>query len=186
MSELDTPPDPEAYDAVERRISAHQAEGGPPPDWEARVWAQIARGGGERSRGPIWRWLLASVAVVAAALVALNLRPTDDRFVVEVRRGEQIVRGMNAAPGDAIIVYAGDGGADFVAVRVYRNDAAVVGVCVAAGECRVTLDAPGTYRVVLGRGDDVWPRPAGTLDEDVGRARARGLEVTISEPIDVR
>lgn len=185
MSEQDPAPDPASYDPLERQLADHQAEGGPPPDWEARVWAQVAEG--QSAAGAWWRWLLPPL-LFGAATVAFLLWPSvpDDGFTLQIKRGVRLMRGLSAAPGDELVVRAGAGGRAHVEVRVYRGDTTLVGRCVGAGDCRVELASPGAYRVLLVRADVTIGAKSAGLDDDLGRARAAGADVEVSEPVDVR
>ena len=147
--------------------------------------------------------VVALAGLAAAAAIAFVLvrrpgapRPASLRVDATVASGEGTPRGSGAAAiGDRLTALgrlAGPG-----ALRVYRDDRVLVVECPGAPPCRatrdgattvhsatVTLDAPGTYRVVVFDGAGL-PPSVGSFDRDVAALPAA---VTYAEarPVAVR
>lgn len=194
------PLDPDRLDALERRLAALHADASPPPDWEARVWARIAREE-DRARSPSrWRWLAAALPLGAAAVAGLfvylrgasTVQPVEPGLEIAIHQGGERVRGRAPAAGDVLVVRAGTGGAARAEVRVYRGDGELVARCGDGPGCRregdlvearVELPSPGEYRGLLLFSAEPIPPPAGSLDADVAAARAAGARFELSPPV---
>lgn len=165
-------------------------------DWQARVWAGVARRQARRRRR--WPWLAAPAAVALAAALLLVLRPAPgpDRALLAYelhRPGAEPLRGAHARPGDRLAVRARAGGAAHAEVRLYRDGRALVLRCGDQPPCQrrgpeilatVTLEERGRYQLVLLRAAQPLPAPAGDVDRDTAAARAAGAGVDIRD-IDV-
>lgn len=167
-------------------------------DWQARVWAGVARTAQRRSRRRWWLWIAAPLAAAAAALLALSLRgsghgPGDGpALAFAVRRPGQAeaMRSEHARPGDVLDVNIRTGGAAHVELRIYREDQALIVRCTDRPPCArdgdevtatIPLDERGRYQIVFLYGEQPLPAPGARFDEDLARARAAGATVELRE-----
>lgn len=191
-----------AGEAVVARLLQASAGWQPPGDWEARVFARIARE--QPARRFAW-WQVLFPVLAAAGLAIWLARPATPGggadpnaaplgLSLSVVDAAQVVRGENPKPGDALSLRVAVGGAAHVGLRVYRDDRTLVFACGHADACprtgdevvtRVTMDAPGTYRTLLMGGAAALPAPAGSLDADMARAREAGLQIVVGEVVRV-
>jgi hypothetical protein len=197
--------------ATEAALIARMVDAGagwqPPGDWEARVFARIAREAPAR-RFSWWYALFPALAAAGLALFLLGPRgpgssstsgETGDGLVlaVSVVDGGQIVRSETPKPGDAlrVTVTRRADSAEALAMRIYRDDRTLVFACGSpeppcpqAGDgvtAEVVMTAPGTYRSLVLVGPAPLPAPAGTLDADVAAGRAAGAKVTRGDAVRV-
>ncbi|HEX9731226.1 MAG TPA: hypothetical protein VGG06_04475 [Thermoanaerobaculia bacterium] len=186
-----------AYERLGQALAAAGAELAPPPGWTARVWARLDERRERRRRG----WLLAPAAALAAAALAAVLwvvpsRPPPAGLRLEVAvESASGRRGLEAQPGDRLVLRAAAGGRPHAELRVYRNDRELVLRCAGEPPCRrrgdtleavVELAAPGAYQSLLLAADAPLPPPAGTLDDDAGAALDAGADVAMGDEVDVR
>jgi hypothetical protein len=198
---FETCPDCLRARAADAALSARLVTAGstwqPPGDWEARVFARIARE--QPARRFSW-WYALFPALAAAGLAVFLWRPrapVDDAvtLVVGVVDAAQVVRGENPKPGDTLTLTATAGGMAHLSLRVYRDDRTLVFACGgpepacprvdARVAAQVVMTAPGTYRSIVLTGAAPVPGPAGTLDADVAAARAAGAKVVQGEVVRV-
>lgn len=191
-----------AGEAVIDQLMQASAGWQPPGDWEARVFARIARE--QPARRFAW-WQVLFPVLAAAGLAIWLVRPGTPGAGTEtgaaplglslsVVDAAQVVRGETPKPGDALSLRVATGGAAHVALRVYRDDRTLVFACGHADACprtadavvtQVKMDAPGEYRTLLIGGAAAVPAPAGSLDADMARAREAGLTVVPGEVVRV-
>lgn len=188
-----------AHEAVIARLVQTGQGWQPPGDWEARVMARIAREQPARKFG--W-WYVLFPALVAAGLAFALFRPVspvgpaDDTLALTlgVVDAQQVVRGENPKPGDALSLQVTAGHVTHIALRVYRDDRTLIYACGEGRDCprtgpnvaaNVVMDAPGEYRTLVLGGPNPVPAPAGSLDADVARAREAGLQVVLGEAVRV-
>lgn len=182
-------------------LGVHNAEVEPPGDWEAKVWAGIAREEAEAApRRPRWLvWLLGPALAGLVAAVAL-LWPgarAPQGLTVEIAQGGQGLRADHAKIGDQMKMKVGLGDTSKGALRVYRGEDELVLSCTAPleGEAlgctlrdgvllgELTFSATGRYRALIIYGEA--PPPAGGLDADAAAARAAGLKLELSDEFEV-
>ena len=186
-----------AYERLRQDLAGIGADGEPPADWEARVWARIE----ERKRRPRWIWFLAPVgaaALAATLFFAVPRTPTVPSLVQEVAAGGPVRRAAGAKPGDRLDLRAGTAGSPHAELRIYRNGRDLVLRCLgdAGGpSCRrdgdelrasFTLPSVGDYRALLVLDDEPLPPPGKGLDSDAGAAFDRGAQVLFGDEISVR
>lgn len=168
-------------------------------DWQARVWAGVARMG-ERRASP-WRrllWLAVPAGLTAAVLLVL-LRPgpgpqqSGPALALAFHRpgdGVEAMRGEHARPGDVLDVTIRTGGAAHVELRIYRDDQALLVRCTDQPPCvrrddgltaTISLEARGRYQIAFLYGPQPLPAPGASLDDDLARARAAGATVELRE-----
>jgi hypothetical protein len=162
------------------------SERAPRGDWEARVWAEIARAPQRRS----WAWLwTASLAGAAVLLIfAMVWRPLPIALEVDVRPGLEALRGKTPHPGDVMMVHASTGRAHHAELRVYRDDRDLVLRKAGGGrhiDAELQLQAIGSYRTLLLISDHDLPAETLSLDEDARRVVASGGTVKVSLPFEV-
>lgn len=168
-------------------------------DWQARVFAGVARMG-ERRASP-WRWLvwLGAPAVLTAAVLLLLLRPVSGPessgpvLALAFHRpgeGVAVMRGEHVRPGDVLDVTIRTGGAAHAELRVYRDDQALLVRCTDRPPCvrsddgltaSIRLEERGRYQIALLYGPQSLPAPGAGLDDDLARARAAGATVELRE-----
>jgi hypothetical protein len=137
---------------------------------------------------------------LAAALLAVVLLwpspPGLPGITVAVEPGKGPVRrGVEAQPGDRLVLRATTGGARHAELRVYRNDVDLVFRCSEATPCErsgrtvsatVVLETVGTYQPLLLTSVSPLPAPtAGSLDADAGSALEAGAQVELGEEVTV-
>ena len=186
-----------AYERLRQDLSEIGADGEPPADWEARVWARIE----ERKRRPRWVWLLTPVgaaALAAALFFAVPRTPSAPSLVQEVVAGGPVRRAAVARPGDRLDLRAETAGSPHAELRIYRNGFEIVLRCpsdVGDASCRrqgseirasLTLPSVGDYRAVLVLDDEPLPSPGKGLDSDAGAAFAQDAQVLLGDEISVR
>jgi hypothetical protein len=218
---FETCPDCRRARAAYEALKVDLADGGgatagePPPQWQARVWAEIAR----REAAPRRRrwWWAAPVAATAAVVLFFALRglmgllaplaplapppsPTVE-LAVTVVRGEEMRRGSVAQPGDRLEMEARMGEAAHGELRLYRDDAELLLHCTSAAVGSVdraceregstlraaySLSAVGRYQVLLLISESPLPTPTGAgLDADAGAALQAGARVELGEEVRV-
>ncbi|MBX5482942.1 MAG: hypothetical protein IRZ16_14045 [Myxococcaceae bacterium] len=168
----------------------------PPANFEAKVWAQIARK--ERRRRALFAFPAVAVAAAAAITVMVWPRttatPTLSLQVQDVQT--EAVRGTGMPkPGDVLIVRAGMPKAIYAELRVYRDGALVMRcsggpTCTRTGdvvEAKVPLEAIGHYEAVLFYGKDpLPPLPDGrSIADDLDCAINAGAALITAAPVDV-
>lgn len=204
-------PDCLAARAADAALTARLVETGarwqPPGDWEARVFARIAREAPAR-RFSWWYALFPALAAAGLAVFFFAPRggggpgspdPSGAGFEVQIGvvDGAQVVRSENPKPGDTLRLTARVPTRDpaRVAIRIYRDDRTLIFAC-GGGEvpcsladdavrAEVLMTAPGAYRSIILTGAGPLPAPAGTLDADAAAARAAGASVTLGEAVRV-
>lgn len=161
-------------------------------DWEARVWAGVAR---RKSEKPRWLWWLALPAA-AAAIALLLMRPSGQPDLTGPMLAYAIVpatagapmRGDHAKPGDTLEVRIHTGGAAHAELRVYRDDTALIVRCSTEPPCsrsgdeltaRIVLAERGRYQIAFVHGAQPIPAPAPQLDQDLAQARTAGANVDL-------
>jgi hypothetical protein len=168
----------------------------PRPDWQARVWAEVARRGASKRR-PWWSgWLVPAGAVAALALVlaARWLTPAAaPGLTVAVLPGDSVRRGATAQPGDRLDLRAVTGGAGHAELRVYRDDSEIVLRCAEEAPCRrrggrleasLVLPSIGSFQAVLLTSDSAIVPPTGLgLDADAAAALDAGVRFELGEEI---
>jgi hypothetical protein len=186
------------YARVRQALARLPAEGGPPPGWEARVFARIRRNQTHR-----WGWLwrpAAAASVVASASLLVMLWP--DRGLpgleVEVREGVgQTVRTLSAKPGDVLRVRASTAGHRHAELRVYR-DGVLELRCTEKSPClrergrlsaEVPLSAVGRYESVLVLSDKALSQPPAEqlrrMSPDLDAAISAGAKIVTTGAVDV-
>jgi hypothetical protein len=173
-------------------------------DWQARVWAGVARANERRAPWRRWRsWLLAApLAAAAAALLVLLFSgpgsgPAGPALAYAVRapaQGAEPMRGGHARPGDVLDLQARTGGAAHAELRVYGDrggdDLVLILRCTDQPPCTrrgddieasVRLEQRGPYRIVFLHGPQPLPEPGAGLDDDLPRARAAGAAIELRE-----
>jgi hypothetical protein len=173
----------------------------PPGNWEARVWARIARAPA-RPQWTLWvGWATGTAVAAAAAVLVVQSAggPSSLELATQLEVGNgPVVRGtpsvgtaVSAVPGAVwrltVTVPRGKVGD----LRVYRGNDDLVfqcanNPCKHTGdglEARVTLDKAGTYRTI-GIAADQLPAATGNLDADYAAARRAG-QAKVSAPIEV-
>ncbi len=184
----------EVYTRLRQDLAAAAAEEEPPGDWEARVWARIAR----KKRQPRWIWFLAPVgaAALAAMLFLVPPRtPTAASLTQEVTSGATTARAAGARPGDRLSLRAETAAAPYAELRVYRNRDELMLRCPGAETCSredgaltasLVLPSVGTYQALLLLGDQPPSPPGRGLDPDAGAAVEQGAQVLLGEEVSVR
>jgi hypothetical protein len=162
----------------------------PPADWQARVWAKVARD--ERPRRKTAAWLFGGIttAFVAMAIALLLwLRPGALSVNIEVRHGEQTMRGSAVRPGDHLILHARAGRAAHAELRIYRNERELVLQRNLRSTGEEAIDYPvstiGQYRVLLIASEEELTLAGSSLDEDAGAALKSGARIYTSLPMAV-
>jgi hypothetical protein len=188
-----------SYDRLRKGLGALGERHEPPARWQERVWEALEERRARRSR----RWWLWSVvpAGVAAALAAFLLvrtpgEPLSVSLQLEVREGEGAVRrGLEAQPGDQLLLRATAGGAQHAELRVYRNDSDLILRCSDEPPCSrrgdsleamLDLQTVGRYQGLLFTSTAPIPPPVSDLDGDAGAALAAGAEIEIGPDVVVR
>lgn len=188
------------YQALQREIVTVGADPQPPPRWQARVWAEIAKRKTRRRAFVPWlRWLApAALAAVLAGVLVLPslLRDEPARLVVEVVADDEITRrGREAQPGDRLVLNAKTGGALHGELRVYLNDRDLVLRCFEDPPCRrrdeavtatLVLSSVGVYQSVFLVSEEPLPPPSSSLDSDVDDALRAGARYELGEEVEVR
>jgi hypothetical protein len=161
-------------------------------DWQARVWAGVARR--QQSRRSLRAWWLALPAAAAALALFLVLRPGAQpagpalAYAIIPGGASAPMRGDHAKPGDALEVRIQTGGAAHAELRVYRDDDTLIVRCSDAPPCslrdgaltaRVVLEERGRYQIAFVHGAQPIPAPAPQLDQDLAQARAAGATVDL-------
>ena len=169
---------------LEGELAKLGGEHEPPPGWQARVLAAVAKP--ERAaRGRWWWFALPALAIAAVVVIVIATRepaaPPQLALAVEIQAGGAVVRGSQAKVGD--VVRATATGGKHRAIWIYREDKELVAAC--DRTCEVTLAAPGRYTVVALAAGAPLPQPTGSLDADLAAALA-AKATSRTETIDVR
>lgn len=192
----------EGYVSLQRNLAQVPRETAP-GNWEAKVWAEIARR--EQKRKARWLWpVLAPLAVAAAGLLVTVVpsgtgyaEPGLELTVMKIE-GETL-RGTSAQPGDILGLKASRGDYQSAEVRVYRDGVLAwrCGTGISARDCAVedgtvsgkmTLVPVGHYEPVLllwNSGDGL---PAGTgrsMTSDLDEAVRQGARIIPAQQVDV-
>jgi len=185
-----------AYDRLREGLAAVGERYQPPAGWRERVWAAIEERQGRPRRR--WPWIVAPVGLAAALAALLLVRVPQPgasaaSLHLEVLAGHSAVRrGVEAQPGDRIILHATTGGAAQAELRVYRNDAELVlrcsteAPCVRRGEdlrAAMTLDGIGRYQSLLFLSQKPLPSVASDLETDTSAALAAGADVELGPEV---
>jgi hypothetical protein len=159
-------------------------------DWQARVWAGVARRPSRQPRPWLW-WLALPVAAAAVALLLLRpwSGPAGPSLAYAIHQpGGASMRGDHAKPGDTLEVRIHTGGAAHAELRIYRDDSALIVRCTDEPPCSrrgdeltasVVLDERGRYQIAFVHGAQPIPAPTAQLDQDLGAARAAGATVDL-------
>jgi hypothetical protein len=196
------------YQSLVRALELARNAYPPRGDWQARVWADIARSpASSRAARPRWApwlgWAAGAAAAAALALVAFQSVGGPASLEVSTRLevgGGPVVRGASsvgsevqyAVPGTVLHLVAKVPRGKLGDVRVYRGNDTLVFQCASSKACqrsrdgleaRVTLDRAGSYRT-LTLAADALPAATGNLDADYAAARRAGSALE-SAPIEV-
>lgn len=187
-----------AYERIRAELRCAGAGFEPPPDWQARTWAAIARRQKPRHRRWLWTLVPAGLAVLAGVLLIPRApqAPLGPSLAVEILPATGVVRrGTEAGRGDQLLLRATTGGAPYAELRVYLNDSELVLACSSEPPCtredgslraRFELSSIGTYQSLLLLSDQPLPPSTGGLDGDAGAAIAAGARVELGEAVLVR
>jgi hypothetical protein len=187
------------YREVVRAIAGSAAKLTPPRDFEARVFAAIAR----RRTAARLRWPIAVGAGLLSAALVLALLWRADRdpdrpalaLVQSIERSAATrpVRGESAAPGDLLHLRLAGGPAE---LRVYREGGGLVHRCADAPACAlegngvatsVRLDVRGDYQAIaIPLAGAALPAATGDLDADLAALEAAGARVLRAPAVQVR
>lgn len=200
----------EAYEALEAELARAGDDLAPPPGWRARVRSRVAARREPRRR--LWSWptlpgwqpAVAAAAVVVVVVAAAFLfvdRPGDTgemALAVWIEAGDEVRRGdgegvggaaiLEARPGDRLAVEA-RGAARHTSLRLYRDGRLRSAATLPAGERyqgRWTLDAPGSYQLLLLSSEASLPAPGAGLDRDAAAALDAGATVEWGPAVEVR
>lgn len=189
-----------AYDRLCREIAILGEEYQLPSGWQDRVWGTLER---QREQRHWWRLPAALVPVGLAATFCMFLltralvqAPALVTLSAEVQAGNAVTRrGREAKPGDRLVVRATTGGARYVELRLYRNDAELIVRCSDLPPCvlqgdtlraSLALEAAGVYKVLLLTSEHPLPHATSDLDGDTNAALATGVEIELGPEIIVR
>lgn len=187
----------EERDPVAELIAQHNADAAPPPDWQARVWAEIAREAPSTRARWAWIWGGAIAALAAAVVLFLATRPPPTQpfgLAVDTLDGAGAVRAAGRKPGDLLRLEAHLGGAAYGELRVYRDDATVVLACADAAPCaragdtlRATVAMPsvGRYQALVIAADAPIPGPPRSLESDLAALRSAGARIEIAAAVEI-
>lgn len=189
-----------AFDHLRQAIRESGAQHRPPSQWQAKVWARIEQRRSARRRPWIKTWRLLPLAAAAAIVVwvsfNLPLRDRADlRLEVLVEPVGQTARGLEARPGDRLLVSAKTGGKLYAELRIYRAETELVLHCSDAPPCLrrgneleavFVLPHRGIYQTLLLASDDLLPVGSTGFDGDAGAALRAGARVEAGAEIDVR
>lgn len=191
-----------AYENLFRAISEAGADDAPAPQWQAGVWARIARRQ-ERRRKRWWSgwlvpgWLVPAgmaAAVVATLFAVLVTRaPSGLELTLSIEPGPAVRRGTEAQPGDRLVLSATTDGAAHAELRVYRDDAELILRCSDEPPCRrrgdrlrasVVLPAVGTYQPLVLVSEAPLPAAGSAgLDADAAAALASGARAELGATV---
>jgi hypothetical protein len=182
------------YERLRQDIAGIGADGEPPTDWEARVWARIE----ERRVKPRWIWFLApmgAAALAATLFFAMPRTPSSPSLVQEVVAGGPVQRATGARPGDRLDLRAEAAGSLHAELRIYRNGSELILRCPGGPSCQhdgdelsaaLTFPSAGDYQAVLVLDDEPLPLPGKGLDPDAGAAFAQDAQVLLGDEVSVR
>lgn len=210
-------PDCQEAMAMYRELTTALADVGsaddPHPQWQARVWAEIAR----RRETPArlgWRVWLVPLGVAAALLMVFLLpglleqgsgpptqiagggevQPPGLRVAIEPVGS--VYRSVGAAIGDRLRLEATTGDAPYAELRVYRDAGPVVLRCAEEAPCsredgtlvaEIDFPEPGTYQTVLLLSGEPLPEPTGAgLEADRDALYAAGAKILPGDQIRVQ
>lgn len=185
-----------AYETIKKELGTMHQHLKAPSGWQDKVWQTIAlREQGKRGR---WKWALAPLAAAAAGafLIFGSLLPEDTPVSIDVslQPSDAVTRGLNARPGDELVINAAVGDAAIAEILVYRNDSELVFRCSDQLSCtrrgkrisaRFELGGIGNYQPILILSDSAIPQLTNQLDEDARIVLESGAKVELSEPISV-
>lgn len=184
-----------AYQRLRSEIAELGRDAEPRPDWQARVRRRIEER--QRSKPRLWLWMVPS-GLAAALLAVVLLWPSPPGLpgiTVAVEPGKGPVRrGVEAQPGDRLVLRAATGGARHAELRVYRNDVDLVFRCSEATPCErrgrrisatVELETIGIYQSLLLVSESPIPPSSAGLDADAGSALEAGALVELGEEVTV-
>lgn len=185
----------------------------PHPQWQARVWAEIARRHESQPRLG-WRVWLVPLGVAAALLMVLVLpgllqQSTDPGtqiaggvetaqapgLRVAIEPVGSVYRSVGAAIGDRLRLEATTGDARHAELRVYRDADELVLRCSTEAPCQqadgkltaeIDFPEPGTYQTVLLLASSPLPAPSGAgFEVDLDRLYEGEVEVLPGDQIRV-
>ena len=190
----------EFYAQLERHVVDTAADYRAPRDFEAGVWARIARE--DSPRVPWYRRWWPALALPALAVTALWLlwpggsaEPARVSLSYSIVPAGATMRGDTAQPGDALEIRATTAARKHALLRVYRSRTHLLVQCSTEPPCqwrdgvlsaRVDLPTRGDYRVVLVLSDAPLPPPIPDLARDLAKIEDAGGRVERSEAIRVR
>jgi hypothetical protein len=183
----------------------------PSGDWQARVFAGIARRSDSRRRRRI-AWFVAPALALVLLVVGFRVLLPDSgtgtadlQLSTTVVHSDAVMRGEGARPGDRLRLQVSSGAGESVELRLYlgertllarcgserRAAEARIAVCQASGdllELEVEMTGRGRYQgLVLRIGTEVPGEVTGKgLDADAGSALRAGAEVRLGTRVVVR
>lgn len=185
----------------------------PPGDWQARVFAGIARRRDARRDARRRRrlsWFLAPALALVLLAVGLRVLLPGTRtealeLATTIVRSDAVMRGEEARPGDRLRLQVSSGGGESLELRLYlgertllarcgsgrRAAEAAIAVCEASGdllELEVEMTGRGRYQGMVLRSEDEIPAEltGKGLDADAGSALRAGAEVRLGTRVVVR
>ncbi len=186
----------QAYQAIKSELRNMQDQSKAPEGWQNRVWQLIAQREQQPQRD--WRRALLPVAasVAGAVFIISLLLPAQHEvsLMVSIEPGTAVTRGVNARPGDSLIIAATAGEASVADILIYRNDRELVFRCSAEPDCHRTgqrltgkliLTGIGSYQPVLIMSESALPELSNNLDEDSRLVLESGATIKLAEQISV-
>ncbi len=185
-----------AYQKIKMELKNMQQQWKAPQGWQDRVWETIAeRQQGESQR---WKWAVwpAAAAIAGVFLIFGVLLPNNAQVSINVsiEKTESATRGLNAKPGDELVIDAEIGNAEIAELLVYRNDNQLVLRCSDQPPCirrgrrlqaTVELQSIGNYQPVLVLAESVLPQLTHQLDVDASLVLESGARVELAEQVSV-
>ncbi len=185
-----------AYQTIKTELKNMQQEWKAPQGWQDRVWETIAeRAQADRSR---WKWaLMPAAAAVAAVFLIFGVLLPDSSQVslnVSVGQSESVTRGLNAKPGDELVIDAEIGRSKIAELLVYRNDNELVLRCSDQPPCmrtgrrlQATIELPGigNYQPVLILSESALPQLTQQLDVDASLVQESGARIELARQVSV-
>ncbi len=186
----------DAYKKIIKELKTMQQNLKAPSGWQDEVWQTIAlRKQGKQQR---WKWALPSmVAAVAGVFLIFGVfLPTSSTvsISVSIEQSDAVTRGVNARPGDELVIDAEIGDASIAEVLVYRNDYELVLRCSDKPPCsrrgkrikaRLELGGIGNYQPVLVLSESAIPPLTNQLDDDARIVLESGAKVELAEQVSV-
>lgn len=186
----------DTYKKIMKELKTMQQNLKAPSGWQDKVWQTIAlRKQGTPRR---WKWALApmAAAVAGAYLVFWVFLPTSSTvsISVSIEQSDAVTRGVNARPGDELVIDAAIGDASIAEVLVYRNDYELVLRCSDKPPCsrrgrrikaRFVLEGIGSYQPILVLSESAIPPLTNQLDDDARIVLESGAKVELAEQVSV-